>query len=282
VVGAIPNVAFNWWAFGAPFHTVYEDYWREHPGLRSALGPYAIHPNIHTFNEMLFSSLGLFTVAPVLLLGFVGLVLMARRNHLAEALVVAGVCAIVIVYQAGLGAFGGLGPPRYLITLVPYLGLPLARTLRTLPLTTIALAAVSIFQTTVQDATGPLAAYDGQWLLRARERVFMLNAANVVGVTGWYTIAAFFAAVAAALGCAYVASRPLRVDAREWPWVVLGIGVWAVIALRASNAHGLPPSTRYVLLTALGAAVVAAVVYLGERSRSAGAAILVRERGEAA
>jgi hypothetical protein len=275
VIGAVPNFAFNWWAFGSPFHTVYKDYSREHPGYWTSLNPYSLHPKFHIFTEMLFSALGLFTLAPVLLLGFVGLVLMARRGLVAEALVCAGVCLIIGVYQSGLGAFFGLGPPRYLMTLVPYLGLPIVMTLRRLPLTTLALAAISIFQTAVQAATGPLAAYDGQWLDRARGRMFMLTAASIVNVTGWYTISIFFLAVATGLVCAYIATRRLSAQPREWPWVALGIGAWTLIALRTWNPHGLPPSTRYVVATAFGAAIVAVAVQVVERRRVGRVRVLV-------
>jgi hypothetical protein len=270
LVGALPNFAFNWWAFGSPLHSIYEDFWREHPGLKATLNPYAISPDWDSASAMLFSTMGLFTLAPVLLLGVVGIGLLVRRRLVAEALVVAGVCLVVGIYQAGLGAFGGQGPPRYLMTLVPYLGLPIALALRAFPLTTVALASISIFQAVVQTATGPLAAYDGEWLERARERNFMLTAASVVDVTGWYTILVFFLAVVAAVGCAVLASRPLMIRASEWPMAVAGLGVWVVMALRATNPVGLPPSTRYVLSAALGGAAAAAVAYAAWAPRGHG------------
>jgi hypothetical protein len=265
-VGALPSFAYNWWAFGSPLHTIYRDYWAARPDAPSTL-PYWVNPDLGNAREMLFSAMGLFTLAPVLLLGLVGIALLVRRRLTAEALVVVGVCLIVGIYQSGLGGFGGQGPPRYLMTLVPYLGLPIALTLRAFPLTTFALAAISIFQAVVQAATGPLAAYDGEWLERARERVFMLTAASVANVTGWYTIGVFFLACIAAIVFAALATPRLQVEARE-SWVVAaGIGVWALIALSAENEHGLPPSTTYVVLAALGAAATAAVAYLAYRPR---------------
>jgi hypothetical protein len=175
----------------------------------------------------------------------------------AEALVIAGVTSLVIVYQSGLGAFGGEGPPRYLMPLVPYLGLAVAPALRVLPLTTLALGAISIFQAVVQAATGPLAAYDGQWLTRAREHTFVQTAGWVVGVTGWYTIAAFFFAVAVALVLALSVSR-LDISLREIPIALLGVFVWGAMAGHAWNPFGVAPSNTYIVATLAGAVAAAA------------------------
>ena len=261
LAGALPSLAYNWWAFGSPLHTIYRDYWAEQPGAPSTL-PFWANPGLGTAREMLFSAMGLFTLAPVLLMGIVGLVLLWRRGLVAEASVVAGVCLLVGFYQSGLGGFGGQGPPRYLMPLVPYLGLPIALALRAFPLTTVALAAISIFQSVVQAATGPLAAYDGQWLERARVRSFVLTAASVVNVTGFYTIAVFFLAVLATLAFAALATRGLAVQPREWPVAAAGLGVWALIALTAENRFGLPPSTAYVLAAVAGGAAAAALAYV--------------------
>jgi hypothetical protein len=267
VVGALPSLLFNRWAFGSFTHNVYEDYWREHPGLKSTLNPYSVAPDWHTVTTMLFSSMGLFTLAPVLLLGAAGSALLYRRGRRAEVLVIVGVCLAIGLYQGGLGGFGGQGPPRYLAPLVPYLGLPIVLVLRAAPLTTLGLAAISIFQTTVQAATGPLAAYDGQWLDRVRDKLFVQTAAGLVNVTGWYTIAFYFVAVLVALVVGLLVSARPTFDRRELPFAAGALLLWALIALRAWNAVGLPPSNAYVVGAVAGAACAAGVAALLLRAR---------------
>jgi hypothetical protein len=259
LVGALPAFLFNYWAFGSFTHNVYDDYWREHPEIGAHLRPYTFHPDYHTLTTMLFSAMGLFVLAPVLLAGVVGVVLLWRRGHGAEPLVIAGVSLLVIVYQSGLGGFGGEGPPRYLMPLVPYLGVAIAPALRAFPLTTLALAAISIFQAVVQDSTGPLTAYDGQWLTRARGKEFVQTASAFVEITGWYTIAAYFLAVAVAIVVAVVVTR-LDVSAREAPFVLAGLAVWALVAFRAWNPFGVPPSDAYIAATTAGSLAAAAAV----------------------
>jgi hypothetical protein len=270
-LGAVPSLLFNRWAFGSFTHNVYEDYWREHPGLKATLNPYAVAPDWHTVTAMLFSSMGLFTLAPVLLLGIAGVVLLYRRGRRAEALVVVGVCLVIGLYQAGLGGFGGQGPPRYLTPLVPYLALPIVLVLRAAPLTTLALAAISIFQTAVQAATGPLAAYDGDWLARVGDKVFVQTAASLVDVTGWYTIAVYFLAVLVALVAALLATVRPAFAGRELPVAAAAILLWAVIALRAWNPVGKTPSDTYIAAAVVGAACAAGVAAAVLRSRTVSA-----------
>jgi hypothetical protein len=269
-VGVLPLALFNLWAFGSLTHTAYESYWEQIGGERLA---YFSAPRADVLADILFSAMGLVTLAPVLVCGLVGAALLVRRRR-AEALVLLGVTAIVTIYQAGLGGFGGQGPPRYLMPLLPFVGVGLALTFRRLPLTTIALAAVSVFQAVVMTATGPLAAYDGEWLARVPDRDFPLTAASLVGITGWYSILAFFAAAAVAVAAAALASPRPAVSLREVPIALAALLGWALVALQASNPYGHPPRDGYVLAAVLivSAAVLVLALALGGRPRLRGGA----------
>jgi hypothetical protein len=242
LVGVLPWLGFNTWAFGDPIHTAYSDYWAREQNF-SVLGL----PSVSELSRIFFSSLGLLTLAPVLAASVAGMVLLYRRGLRAEALTCAAVPIVVILYFAGDNAYGGLGPPRYLTPMMPFALLPVAAALRRWPATTLALAAIGCMQAVVMTATGPLAAYDGAWLSRAVDRVFVSTAASLVGISGWYAIVPFFLAAlaAAVLG---IASLPrLAVTATDAAVALLGICAWAVAAFASYNDWGRTPSGAYVV-----------------------------------
>src|SRR6202043_2544230 len=76
---------------------------------------------------LLFDSRGLLTLSPVLAMGAVGTVLLYRRGHRAEALTIAGICVCYLGYNSGyyLPFGGGSAGPRFLITMLPFLAVPL-------------------------------------------------------------------------------------------------------------------------------------------------------------
>jgi hypothetical protein len=265
LAGLAPLLLYNWWAFGSPTHFAYYDNLTA-PEVDPGRGLFGFGlPSAHVADDLLFSSMGLLTITPVTACGVAGAVLLYRRGGRAEALAILGVAATYLAYNASLryfSAFGGLGPPRYLVTVVPFLGVPLAIAFRSLPLTTIALGAVSALQMTVMTATGPLAAYDGGWLERLRAHDVSQTAASLVGVTGWYAIVPFFAACAAAVAFGVAAGWPLAVLRRELPLAVAALLAWALVALRAANPNGSPPGADYVLaVVALVGAIVVALAW---------------------
>jgi hypothetical protein len=263
LAGALPLFAFNVWAFGNPLHTPYTDYWRENANFDAT--PLPAWSGLST---ELFSSLGVLTLAPTLALGLAGSVLLFRRGRRAEAFVCVGVPLAFLVYFAGNGAFGGLGPPRYLTPIMPFALLPLAVALRRWPVATLAACAITCFQAVVMTATGPLAAYDGQWLDRAADRLFVETAASLVGVSGWYAIAPFFLAalVAAALGVASL--PPLRATLADGVLAVGVAGAWAIVALASYNDWGRTPTVAYVLSMFAVVSLAAGAVVLAARRRT--------------
>jgi len=257
--GTVPLLAFNVWAFGSPTHLPYQDYWVGRPGS-GPLKAFARQPSFDSVSEYLFSAMGLVTLMPVVCAGMVGVVLLARWGWWAEALTIGGVLLVIGVYQAGIGGFGGLGPPRYLMTIVPFALLPIAFVWRAYPLTALALALVSAFQIVVQAATGPLAAYDGNWLDRASKLEFVLTPASLIDVTGWYTITPFFVAVAVAIVAAALATRRPTVTVRDTLVALAALAGWAAVALAARNSYGRPPADGYVLVVALAASALVLLV----------------------
>lgn len=258
-VGVLPLFLFNLWAFRNPLHTPYVDYWREHPVFDAVA-----FPRWSGFSQEVFSTLGLLTLAPVIAAGIAGAVLLYGRGYRAEAFVCLGVPCAFLLYFAGNGAFGGQGPPRYLTPIMPFVLLPLALALRRWPLATFAAAAITCFQAVLMTATGPLAAYDGQWLERVADKQFVATAATFVGVSGWYAIAPFFLAVLVAAALAVATLPPLRITVADAALAMGVAGAWATAALGSYNQWGRTPTVPYVLamfavlsLAAAGAALAA-------------------------
>jgi hypothetical protein len=254
-VGVLPLLAFNWWAFGSPTHIAYEDYYA---GGEKAGGVFGFGlPKLAHMHDLLFSTMGVLVLTPVTGAAVVGAALLARRRP--EATVALAIVVAYYLWNSSLryaSAFGGLGPPRYLLPLIPFLAVGLAVAWRRFPVATLALAAVSAFQMVVTTATGPLAAYDGDWMVRLRAHEFVQTGASLVGITGWYSIAPFFGA---ALVAAWLAWGDVRGARRELVVAAAALAVWALAALAANNPSGHALTTGYVLALAAGAGLVALI-----------------------
>jgi hypothetical protein len=266
LAGVLPLLAFNVWAFRDPLHIAHEDFFQSREHRSEGILGFSL-PSPQAAFDLLFSSMGLLVMGPVAAAGVVGAALLYRRpGRRAEAVVLLVIPVAYLLYTASLKAvspFGGLGPPRYLVTILPFVGVGLALAYRAFPLTTLALALVSVFQQVVTTATGPLAAYDGDWLGRLRRHDFVQTGASIVEVTGWYTIAPFFLAVLLGGIFALAASRHPHVARAELPLAVGAVVVWALVALAAENPNGAPPGTGYV--TAAAALLVALAALLAWR-----------------
>jgi hypothetical protein len=261
IIGVLPLLLYNLWAFGSMTHLTAADERADHVGFYGFSTP-----SLSVLFDLLFSAWGLVTLTPVLVCGLVGAALMARHGRRGEALAIVAIVGLLLAFVSGLhgfSQFGGYGPPRYLITILPFLAVPLAAAFRSFPLTTVALAVVSGFQMVVQTATNPLAAYDGGSLGRLIERDVSQTAASIVAVTGWYTILPFFAAVLLVVVFAARDSRPLLVRPVEILVAVFALLGWVLVALGATNPQGGPPGTNYVIGLTVFAAGVAAL--LGRR-----------------
>ena len=232
IVGVIPLALYDWWAFGSITHISRTgSLTAEDPG-QGFFGVGA--PNARSALELLFSTTGLVTLAPIVVCGLAALPIVYARGWRREALLVAAFATAYIAFNTGYDAtFGGFAPgPRYLIPILPFIALGLAPAFRRWPTTTTGLAAVSIVVMSSITATHALAGYNLGWFDRIAERQFTETAASLAGVTGWYTIVPFFVAVAVAVALAFAsARRPVS----RFETVVGGGAVlaWAVLAAAA-------------------------------------------------
>jgi hypothetical protein len=271
-VGLAPLLAYNAWAFGSTVHVAPSGRLGGNPHGRmpDAFGLSA--PDPHALYDLLLSTNGLLTLTPVVACGVAGAALLfagGRRATGAAALTVP--LALLLVAASYFDPFGGLGPPRYLVAGLPFACLGLATAWRRLPLTTAGLAVVSALQMAAVTATGPLAAYDGRWAERLRAHDVVSTGAALVGVTGWYAILPFFAAVLVAAACAAAATARPAVTARDAAGATVATGLWALMALAGPNAHGVTLGLGYVTTVALAGAaaagaLAAAAAYGGRRS----------------
>jgi hypothetical protein len=231
LVGVAPLLAYQWWAFGSPLHLAYRDAvavggvtGHDVIGANSAGFFGVATPDAATAVELLFSRIGLLTLTPVLALGVVGTALLWRRGLRAEALAIAAVVLAYLVYDSGYhDPFGGFSPgPRFLVPILPFLAVPLALAFRRLPLTTLALAAVSVLAMSAVTATGPLLAHDGRWHERLADGWF--------GGRSWVTVVPFVLLATAAVVLAVRATPRPAIPPGEWLTALAALVGWAVVA----------------------------------------------------
>jgi hypothetical protein len=116
-------------------------------------------------------------------------------------------------------------------------------------------------------ATNPLAAYDLDWASRLSRREFSQNGAAFVEVTGWYTIALFFAAVAVAAVAAVVVLPRARLEPVDWVTAGCALAAWLVIATLARTPDGNRHELDYLIAIVIAAAVPALALGLLASSR---------------
>jgi hypothetical protein len=264
-VGIVPLLAYQWWAFGSPFQLAYEDAVlvggvSGHDVLgANASGFFGVSmPSFATAIELLFAPIGLLRLSPVLAAGVVGIVLLYRRGYRAEAVLVAAVALGYLVYNSGYyQPFGGFVPgPRFLVPMLPFLGVPLALAFQRLPLTTAALALVSIVLIAAVTATGPLLAFDNRWHERLLDGWF--------GGRGWLTVVPFAVLLTATVVLA-LRAQPLPLEWGEAPLAAVAVGGWALLWLVAPSKLGGWSVGAALAVAALAAVVTAAIVAGGSR-----------------
>jgi hypothetical protein len=287
LAGVMPLLLYNKWAFGSFTHLSYSNLVvvRGRSGHDVIEGQTAgFHdvtaPRARVLFEVLFAPRGLLRLMPVFALGVVGIVLLYRRGRRAEALLIAGVCLLILGYDTGfVEPFGGWGPgPRYLMPMLPFLAAPLALAFRRLPVTTVALALVSIVWMVAATATVPLLpnnylssvrrgdiANTGRWFDRVADGDFTRTiVTSAGGGHGWIGIIPFLLAVVAALALAGLATQrpPIRRHEAEVAAVVLAGWLLAALTgpvlLRHDRATG--SSLGALAVTALVASIVTTAV----------------------
>lgn len=230
LVGIVPLLAYNEWAFGSFRKLSYGfEAGERNYGSLEFIGT----PSLRQALELLVSTNGLLVLTPVLACAVVGFVAAQRTSYRAEALVGAGVLLAYFVYDSGFySPFGGLGPPRFFVAVLPFLALPLAAFLRRVPFTTMVAALISSTIMTTATATYVLASYDSQWLSRLWRGDVPLTVLSLAGVTGWYAILPFIFAVAAGLGLVLATTRFVVTARDAWAAAALA-AAWAIVAAGA-------------------------------------------------
>ena len=137
--------AYNWAAFGAPWHLSYRYVDNIFAGQQKA-GFFGIgRPYIFGLERVFAGDRGLLVLSPVLLMAAYGLVVLGRRYR-SEAVVAGTVTALfVAVNSSYFLPYGGDSPgPRFLVVALPFVALGLGPALAARPVPTLILGAVSV------------------------------------------------------------------------------------------------------------------------------------------
>jgi hypothetical protein len=240
IVGIVPLLLYNHAAFASWTHLAYSNIPQQQHGFFGISAP-----SLAVLGTLLFDSRGLLTLCPLLAMGAIGTVLLYRSGRRAEALTIAGVCLCYLGYNSGyyLPFGGGSMGPRFLLTIVPFLGFPIALALRRMPGATIALAGASIAVAVIATVTHPLVGYETEtviWARLLRQGFFQPTIASAFGLgRGWGAIWPFaLAAGAALLLVAAVTPRP-RLGGRELAAALVALSAWALFAALAPTLLGI-------------------------------------------
>jgi hypothetical protein len=240
IVGIVPLLLYNHYAFHSWTHLAYSDVQRQKHGF------FGIDlPSLKVLITLLFDSRGLLTISPVLIMGGVGTAILYRRGKRAEALTVLGVCICYVGYNSGyyLPFGGGFMGPRFLTTMLPFLAFPLAIAFKRYPGPTIALAAVSIATTVIATITHPLVGYENEtavWTRFLSQGFFQPTIASAFGAgRGWGGIWPFLLAAGLGVLLAGFATARMRLTATTLGWGALALIAWGLFAALAPTLLGI-------------------------------------------
>jgi hypothetical protein len=240
LVGIVPLLLYNHYAFHSWTHLAYSDIPRQQQGF-FGIGA----PSLRVLATLLFDSRGLLTISPVLIMGALGTVLLYRRGKRAEALTITGICLCYLFYNSGyyLPFGGGFMAPRFLDTLLPFLAFPVALTLKRFPGPTIALAGISITTMVIATITHPLIGYENEtvsWMRYVSEGYFQPTVASAYGLgRSWGGIWPFLLPAAGGVVLAAWATPRLRLSGATLSAGVIAVIAWALFAVLAPTLLGI-------------------------------------------
>jgi hypothetical protein len=119
--------AYDWAAFGSPFHLSYRYVANKYATDQEA-GFFGIHaPNAHAVGQVFLGDRGILIASPVIVAAVAGCVLLARRYR-PEAIVCLAVSGVFVLVNSGYFLpYGGRSPgPRFLVPALPFIALGLA------------------------------------------------------------------------------------------------------------------------------------------------------------
>ncbi len=267
--GAAPALLYNLWSLGSPLRFAYS-YAVSIPG-RSGHAELGLNsggffgitaPRPGAAIDLLLSGRGILTLTPVLVMGAVGAVLMAKRGRRAEATVIGAVAALYFLYNAGywqpLG--GGTPGPRFLIPALPFLAIGLAPAYRRLPALTLGLAIPSALAMLVAALTYPLLGEGGtgwwiDWLADGSLEHTVLTAFGVT--SAWLAVLPVLAALVAVVVFAALATP--RVPIGGLAPALYALLAWSLVSIVGPTVAG-DPATPLSHGSAALALVAAGVV----------------------
>jgi hypothetical protein len=240
VAGALPTLAFNTWAFGSPLRLAYSDA----VAFPGASGHDVLGLNSHGFFgitaprfdsavDLLLGGRGLLVLTPIVVMAVVGVLIMRRGDHRAEANTILAIAALYFIYNAGywLPYGGGTPGPRFLIPALPFVAIGLAYAYRRLPALTLGLAIPSALLMAIGSVTYPLIGRQGigtwaDWLMEGRIEHTVLTAFGVTNA--WLAIAPVAAAVLTAVVLAARATP--AVSFSDFRLAVPAVLAWACVS----------------------------------------------------
>jgi hypothetical protein len=240
VVGIVPLLLYNHYAFHSWTHLAYSDVPRQQHGF-FGIGV----PSLKVLATLLLDSRGLLTISPVLIMGALGTVMLYRRGKRAEALTIGAVCLCYVGYNSGyyLPFGGGFMGPRFLTTMLPFLAVPLGIAFKRFPGPTIALAAVSITTTVIATITHPLIGYENEadvWTRFLSKGFFQPTIATAYGLgRGWGGIWPFLVAAGVGVALAAFATARVRLTLVQLGAGALALLAWGLFAAIAPTALGI-------------------------------------------
>jgi hypothetical protein len=169
---------------------------------------------------------------------------MYRRGRRAEALVIGAVGLLFLVYNSGYYLpYGGRVPgPRFLITALPFLAVPLALAFRRHRGPALALAAASVVCMAIPTLVKPFVSAEsdtGQWMRLFEKHDFQAQVAKVFGAWSWDSIVPFLVFVIVAVIFAARATPRLGLTWRQVAAGVATVALWAPLAIFAPRVLGI-------------------------------------------
>lgn len=274
--GLLPLLAYNWWALGSPLRLTYR-YSVYAPGktgrdLLLTDVPFSDvwHvPSLQSLVKLLLYTWGLVSAAPILALVPLGAYLLYREGRRAEPVIAGVLAAAFVLYSASYyQPYGDTWAPRFLVAILPFLALPLARACAEVPAVAAGLAAGSIVLTAAVTVTHPMTAWDGHIVDRLFSPPFDGHSGTVLeflGIVSWWDTLPFFAAVLFAGGYAVIvllrpAAALLRPDLASGLAALLGWVLFFQLTPRVVQRVQEDPTAQALAVVALAAGVVAVAV----------------------
>ncbi len=240
VAGALPMLAFNYWAFGNPLKLAY-GYAVDFPGATghdvlglNSSGFFGITaPRFDSALSLLLAGRGLLVLTPILIMAVVGVFMMRRDGHRAEANTILAVALVYFLYNSGywLPYGGGTPGPRFLIPALPFVAIGLAYAYKRLPALTLGLAIPSGLMMLAATLTYPLLGKQGtgtwaDWLTDGRLEHTVLTAFGVSNA--WLAIAPFLAAILMAVVLAVRATPSTSLS--DYRFAMPAVLAWACVS----------------------------------------------------